>query len=473
MDTAISYLGSDLASVSVKIKEGELSPVDLVAALLDRIATEDPKINAYITVNKQEALALAKERAKEIKNGEYRGPFHGIPIGLKDLIDVKGVRTTCGSEIYENHVAEENAEIVTKLTAAGAIIIGKLNTHQFAYGPTGDRSHFGPARNPYNTGKMTGGSSSGSAAAVAACLCFGAIGTDTGGSVRIPASFCGIVGMKPTYGRVSKRGIHPLSWTLDHAGPMTRTIKDNALLLNVIAGYDPLDPDAVKSDPEDFTRLLGEGLKGKKIGIPTNFFFDGLDAEVDELVKQSIQIFKEMGLEAVEVNLPNINEMVEAHKTILRSEAYAVHEENLKNHPEKWDDEVKERLHTGLETSGVEFAKALQTRKAAKQDFNEILDGVDILLTPTVPILPLDVNSRFLTDSTDDGQHIRWKILKLTNPTNLNGFPSLSMPCGFTKEGMPVGVQLIGKEFEEAKLYQFGYALEQSLSLSTAKMDIK
>ncbi|WP_194841239.1 amidase [Salinibacillus xinjiangensis] len=468
-----SFLSLNLTEVSTKIKQGEISPVDIVTALINRIDTVDSKLNSYITVNREGALATAKEREKEVLEGKYRGPLHGIPIGLKDLINTKGLKTTCGSSIFENHIPDENAELVNRLEEAGAIIIGKNNTHQFAYGPTGDRSHVGPVRNPYNIKKMTGGSSSGSAASVAACLNYGTIGTDTGGSVRIPASFCGVVGMKPTYGRVSKRGIYPLSWTLDHAGPLTRSIMDNALVLNAISGYDPLDPDSKETDQEDFSRYIGLGIEGKVIGIPKSYYYENLDPEIEQSIYQAIDCFKRLGASIVEVDIPSMEEISEAQKVILKSEAYAVHENNLKEFPELWDEEVKERLLTGLNVSGSDFAKALRVQKIAKQEFANVLDSVDVLLTPTMSILPPDVNARFLSDDYDDSQHIRWQILKLTAPTDLNGFPSLTLPSGFSKEGLPIGVQLIGMEFEEAKLYQFGYAIEQELSLNLNRVEIE
>jgi aspartyl-tRNA(Asn)/glutamyl-tRNA(Gln) amidotransferase subunit A len=451
-------LQQSLEEAAAKIEKREISPVELVKAQLDRIEREDQALNSYITVNSSGAMEEAEKCEQEIASGIYRGPLHGIPIGLKDLIDTADMKTTYGSGIYENHMPKEDAEVVKLLKKAGAIIIGKLNTHQFAYGPTGDRSHAGPVKNPFNHAKITGGSSSGSAAAVAAGLSFGTLGTDTGGSVRIPAAFCGVVGMKPTYGRVSTKGVFPLSSTFDHVGPLTRTMKDNALLLN-----------ALIENKEDFTQLIGQSLKGKVIGIESKFYFDNVHPQVESAILKAIDLFKGLGVQIVDVDMPNMTRFSEAHKVILRSEAYAVHEQLLKDFPDQYDDEVKERLLTALETTGFDFVKALKDQERAKQGFNHVLDRVDVLISPTISILPPDINSRYTSASTDESKDVRWIITKLTGPTNLNGLPSLSVPCGFSKDGLPIGLQLIGREHDEAALYQFGYALEKELSLKPSQ----
>lgn len=473
MKTLDDIFASDLVEVANGIKNGEVSPVELVNGLLDRIKKVDLKLNSFITINRKEALDIAAEREKEIKLGEYRGPLHGVPIGIKDIIDTKGLKTTAGSQIYENNIPNEDAPVVKHFKSAGAIIIGKLSTHQFAYGPTGDRSYFGPVANPHNITKMTGGSSGGSAAAVSACLCYGALGTDTGGSIRIPSSFCGIVGMKPTYGSVSKRGVYPLSWGLDHVGPMTRSISANAVLLNVISTCDKEDPDSIYREPEDFTRLIGQDINNITIGIPTSFFFDNLNQEIKQLMQKTIERFENLGASTIPVDLPNMERMTEAHKVILRSDAYAIHEKNLIDYPDYWDEEVKERLLTALDTKGFEYANAIRMQQLAKKEFEQALEKIDVLLTPTMSVLPPEINGRHVGNAKNEEQHIRWTITKLTSPTNLSGSPSLSLPCGYSSGGMPVGVQLIGKEYEEAKLYQIGYVLEQDLSLKVAKLNIE
>ncbi|MGN7385490.1 amidase [Sporosarcina sp. SAFN-015] len=457
----------DLFEIAELIREKKVSPVEVVNQLLDRIDSVDASLNSFITVlDKEEALAQALKAEKEIESGVYKGPLHGVPIGVKDMIYTKDMKTTMGSEIYQDFIPTYDAFVVEKLREAGAIIIGKQNTHQFAYGPTGDRSHYGPVHNPHNTEKMTGGSSSGSAAAVAANLSYGSLGTDTGGSVRIPASFCGVVGMKPTFGRVSKRGVYPLSWNLDHVGPITRSVLDNALLLNAIVAYDEQDPNAVKSEVEDFTEGIENGIEGLTIGLPTKFFFDDMNEDVRRSVENSINVLREMGVVFKDVELPDMNEITESHRVILRSDAYELHEEHLKDHPNKWDDEVKERLLTGVEEKGSSYSRALKARQNAKAQFNKVFEEVDAILTPTVPILPPKINERHVELNQDKEQHIRWTIIKLTAPTNFTGLPSLSVPCGFSKDGMPIGVQFIGKDFNEALLYKIGYALEKELSIN-------
>lgn len=446
------------------IQKRELSVVELMRGIMRRIHTIDPKLNAFITVNTN-ALQDAKQADEEISQGNYKGPLHGIPIGLKDMIYTKEMKTTMGSKIFENFVPDNDSVIVRQLKEAGAIIIGKHNTHQFAYGPTGDRSYFGPVKNPYDLTKMSGGSSSGSAASVATALSFGAIGTDTSGSVRIPASFCGIVGMKPTYGTLSKRGVFPLSWSLDHLGPMTRTVTDNALLMNIVQGYDSEDPDATYRKQEDFSRRIGQDVRDMKVGIPKNFYFDGLHPDIHKIMKQTMKQLEHLGVNLVPVDLLHMDDISEAQRVILRSEAYVIHEENLKKYPNEWDEEVKERLMTAFKNRGFEYAHALRVRSLTQREFQKTLQHVDAILTPTMSLLPPKINERHIDDEQNEESHIRWTITRLTAPTNLTGLPSLTLPAGFSTDGMPIGVQLIGKAFAEATLYQLGHALEQALDL--------
>lgn len=462
----------DLATISELIRKREVSPVEIVTELLERIDQIDPILNTIITLDRDAALEKARLAEEELNQGKYRGPLHGVPIGIKDLIFTKGIKTTMGSEIYAEFIPTENAFVIDQLETAGAIIFGKLNTHQFAYGPTGDRSYYGPVRNPYDITKIPGGSSSGSAASVAACLNYGALGTDTGGSIRVPAAFCGIVGMKPTYGRVSKRGVFPLAWTLDHTGPMTRTVTDNALMLNAISGYDAKDVDAIKIEREDFTRYLGKDIKGKVIGIPTRFFNEYADQDIKLRIKHIADLLADLGAYIIDVDIPDMEPIEQAQRAIIRSEAYAIHEQHLKDHPDKWDSEVKERLYTGLDVTGYEVARAHQTRKQMRQEYHSIFRQVDALLTPTTTIFPPAINERYLGGEMNDESHIRWTILKYTSPFNLLGLPAISIPVGFSMAGMPIGAQLIGPDFSEATLYQIAYALEQMLQIPTAKSDM-
>jgi aspartyl-tRNA(Asn)/glutamyl-tRNA(Gln) amidotransferase subunit A len=461
----------DLFRLSNAIFEKQVSPVEVTRHLIERIYQINPKINAYITVLAEQAIKDSEQAEQEITKGNWRGPIHGIPIGLKDVIYTKNIKTTMGSPLFENFYPDYNATVVEKLKRAGAIIIGKQNTHEFAYGPTGDRSFFGPVRNPYDLSKMTGGSSSGSAAAVASALCYGALGTDTGGSVRIPSSICGIVGMKPTFGRVSKYGIYPTSWTLDHIGPMTRSVKDNAILLNVLSGYDSQDYYSIKTTQEDFTRLLDKGIKGSVIGIPSSFYFERVESEVKNQVSQAIEVFKSLGAEVIPVNIPKLQQISLAHQMVVKCEAYTIHESQLVNSPGLYDTEVKERLLSGSIPKALDYIKAFQMKQVAIHEFNQILESVDVILIPTVPVLTPDIEQR---EVTIDGypEHARSAINRLNGPTNLNGFPSLQIPCGFSSSGMPIGLQLIGKQLDEANLYRFAHSFEQEISIPTVKMNI-
>lgn len=463
-----------LAKLSKLIEGKQVSPVEVTEKLLDRIDEVDKDVNAYITVLHEDALKGAVKAEKEIMAGRYRGPLHGVPLGLKDLIYTKGVRTTMGSEIYKDHVPTYDATVTRKLKEAGAILIGKHNTHQFAYGPTGDRSYFGPVKNPHDQTKMSGGSSSGSAAAVARNLCYGALGSDTSGSIRIPASFCGTVGMKPTFGRVSKYGVFPVSWTLDHVGPITKNVEDNAILLNALIGYDSKDPYSVQKEEEDFTRYLQDGIEGTVIGIPSTYYFENLDPVVQRKVLQALKTFEQLGATVREIDIPDLQKMTEAQHIILKSEAYAVHEKRLQEFPDKWDDEVKERLFTGVEPKAYEYALALQTKHYAQSEFQKVFSEVDVVVAPSVAIPPPDLNQRQLNDIGFEGEHIRWPIIKLTGHANFAGFPSLSIPCGMTDTGLPIGLQLMGQSFDEANLYRMAHTfIENTTILSTLNQAVR
>lgn len=467
-----NVLKLDITTLSKKIRSKEVSPKEIVAQLVARIEAVNPVLNAYITVAAEEAFEQAKQAEAEIMSGQYRGPLHGVPIGLKDLIYTKGIKTTMGSELFKDFIPDSDATVVQKLKRAGAIIIGKLNTHEFAYGSTGDVSYFGPVRNPYDTSKMTGGSSSGSGAAVASALCFGALGTDTGGSIRIPSSACGIVGMKPTFGRVSKHGAYPLGFTLDHIGPMTRTVRDNAELLGILAGHDPEDPHSVQQAGEDYTRDLGESIRGKVVGIPSTFYFDLIDEEIRSKMEEAIGLLRAMGAEIRTVELPVLSEVSWAQLKTIQSEAYAVHEAHVGSSAEKYHPEVLERLQASAEAKGYEYVKAQDIRRRAQESFRRAFEQVDVMVAPTLPILPPDIGQREI-QIQGQSEPVRAALLRLTGPTNLTGLPSLSIPCGFSKTGLPIGIQFIGRPFDEAVLYQFGAAFEKEIGVPTLQWDIQ
>jgi aspartyl-tRNA(Asn)/glutamyl-tRNA(Gln) amidotransferase subunit A len=452
-------LPRSLAGLSRELLARRLSPVEVVNVLLGRIEVD--VTNSFITVTAELALEGAAVAEREILSGRYRGPLHGVPIALKDIIYTRSVRTTMGSAPYSGHVPDHSATVARMLDEAGSLLIGKTNTHEFAYGPTGDRSYFGPTRNPYDARRITGGSSGGSGAAVASNLCYGALGSDTGGSIRIPAALCGVVGMKPTFGRVSKSGVFPLSWTLDHVGPITRTVEDNALILNVLARHDPEDHYSVDRPAEDFTRDLQRGLRGAGIGLPTSFYFDHVEKEVEARVREAAEVFRSLGAEVREVEIPNLWDTLRAQRLILGADAYAVHRERLENEPESFGEEVGERLMDGESPKAHRYANARRRGVLATDEFDRTLHDVDVLLTPTLPITAPEIGQREVGIG-DYEESVRSALTRFTGPTDLTGHPSLSVPCG-EAAGLPVGLQLIGRRLDEATLYRFGHAYEEAV----------
>src|SRR5215212_10396915 len=451
-------LPRSLADLSRELLAKHLSPVEVVRALLGRIEADET--NSFITVTAEWALEKATLAEREILAGGHRGPLHGVPVALKDIIYTRGVRTTMGSALYAGHVPDHSATVARKLEEAGSVLIGKTNTHELAYGPTGDRSYFGPTLNPHDARRITGGSSGGSGAAVAAMLCYGALGSDTGGSIRIPAALCGIVGMKPTFGRVSKSGVFPLCWSLDHVGPITRTVEDNALMLNVLAGHDQEDHYSVDRPAEDFTRHLRRGLHGGGIGLPRSFYFDHVDKEVGARVLEAVEVFRSLGARVREVEIPNLIDTLRAHRLILGAEAFAVHEERLETDPERFDDQSLERLLAGKNLQAFRYANARQRQLHSRREFERVMREVDVVLTPTVPIPATRLGRRETTIGGYE-EAVYSALTRLTGPTNLNGLPSLSVPCGTTTRGLPTGLQLIARPYHEAELYRFGHVYEQ------------
>jgi aspartyl-tRNA(Asn)/glutamyl-tRNA(Gln) amidotransferase subunit A len=448
-----------LSELSEGIFGKEVSPVEVVELTIEQISKRNKEINAFITVTAESALQKAREAERDIQQGNYKGALHGVPIGLKDIIYTKGVRTTFGAENHKDFIPEYDADVVSRLDRAGAIMIGKLNMQQFAYGTTGDRSYFGPIRNPIDTSKITGGSSAGSGAAVAANLCYGSIGSDTGGSIRIPASCCGIVGMKPTFGRVSKHGAMTLSWTLDHLGPMTRSVKDNAIMLNYISGYDSKDAYSLPSPNEDFTGKIGQGVKDITIGVPTSFYFDIIEPEVQRIFDESLDCLRRQGAKIVPVDLPFMDELLAAQQIILSTEGYVALEREVREAPEKIDDEVRARILSGMLTMATEYIRMLQVKHMATEMFSQVLKEVNVIMTPTLCALPTDIEQREI-DFNGRKEHPRI-LARLTGPTNTVGYPSISVSGGNSRSGFPVGIQFIGAPFDETVLYQVAHVLEQ------------
>ena len=437
------------------IERREISPVELAEAHLARIARVDPQLNCFITLTVQGALDEARLAEAAIGEGNYLGPLHGIPLAVKDLYETAGVPTTAGSTFFAEYVPEEDCAAVLKLKAAGAINLGKLNMHEIALGVTNKNPHYGACRNPWQLERTPGGSSGGSGAALAAGLCLGSLGTDTGGSIRIPASLSGVVGFKPTYGRVSTRGVIPLSWNLDHAGPMARRVRDVALLLQAIAGYDAEDPYSVDVPVGDTIGGLAEGVHGWRVAIASDAFFRRAEEEVLAAVNEAAKVLAASGAQVSEVEIPDGRAAALANGLMTTSDAAAFHQERLETQPEGFGEDVLQRLQTGAGFSSTEYILARRTQTILRYQFERFFRDYDVLLTPSTPI-PAP-----LLDGTDAVEQAR-KLTRFTAPFNLTGLPALSLPCGFTRGGLPIGLQIVGPAWAEARVLRAGYAYERA-----------
>lgn len=454
----ISELASlSLSEAAAKVRAGEITATQLTQACLDRIAVYDSKLDAFITVMKKDALALAQQLDAEQRAGKLRGPLHGVPLAIKDIIDTAGARTTGGSALFEDRVPAEDATVVARLRAAGAIIIGKTNTQEFAMGG-GETSYFGPARNPWNLAHNTGGSSSGSGAAIAAHLAFGALGTDTGGSVRMPASYCGIVGLKPTYGLVPIRGIMPLTLSLDHCGPMTRTVEDNALMLNVMAGYDKYDITSVDHAKEDYLAQLSQPVSGFKLGTPVGYF-DDLHPEVAKAVEAAIAVLAKLTQGAEDVVLPGVSHLGSLGTM---GETYAWHEQFFKNAPTKYMLAERRRLQVAAETEpkAADYIRAKWELETVRRKVDDAFRDFDLVVLPTQRILPPTLNE--LIGRVNDAKTANPRVTSNCTPFNILGLPAISIPCGFSKGGLPIGLMIAGPHFSEGKVLALAKAYEQA-----------
>lgn len=434
-----------ISQAAALISSGELSPIELVEAHLARIEKHDSKLNCFITLTADQAREQARAAEKEIRGGIYRGSLHGIPITLKDLFETEGIRTTAGSLFYRDYIPQEDAFVVQELKAAGAILLGKVNMHEVALGVTTNNPHFGACHNPWKVDRSPGGSSGGSAAALAARLCMGSLGSDTGGSIRIPAALCGVVGLKPTYGRVSLRGVIPLSWSLDHVGPLARTARDAAILLQAIAGYDLMDPASVDIATPDYLGELHKGVSGWRLALASDDFFTQADSQVLKAVWAAADVFTSLGAQVSEIEIPYGLEAAQANGRIVTSEAAAYHRERLRENPEMFGDDVRWRMEIGAAYTSTDYILARRLGTEFRRQMERFLERYDLLLTPTTPITapPLD---------GPDGVEQARILTRFTSPFNLSGLPALSIPCGFTEEGLPIGLQLITHPWSEAKL---------------------
>ncbi len=459
-DTAPDDITSlKIHEVAALVKQRRISPVEITRACLARIEALNPLLNAFIAVTAESALSEARRAESEIQRGQWRGPLHGIPIGLKDLIDTAGVRTTAASALFKDRVPQEDAPVVQRLREAGAVFLGKLNMHEFAFGPTTrTTSYFERVRNPWALEHISGGSSGGSGAAVAAGFCYAALGSDTGGSIRQPASFCGIVGLKPTYGRVSTRGTIPVSWSADHIGPMTRSVVDTAIVLQAIAGYDEKEPTSYDMPVEDYgSAATSPGRLQMRVGVPREFFYSDLEPEVKQALEQAIATLMELSGEVREAALE-----VSKDRTVILAEAYAYHAENIATHPDLYLPETLAKLKLG---AGIDMGTYIKARLKLDQHRRQCLKvfaDLDVLATPTAPVPPpksSEIPTRF--DEIMSKDSLMWRN---TRPFNLSALPTISIPCGFTKTGLPIGLQLSAAPWREAAVLRLAHAYEQATS---------
>jgi len=449
----------DVATLTLKqaselLRRKTASPVDLTRACLERIDTYNPSLNAFITVTRDQAMETARAMEAEQRRGYWRGPLHGVPIALKDNIDTAGIRTTAASELFKDRVPSEDAEVVRKLKNAGAILLGKTNLHEFAYGGSSSVSYFGPVHNPWALDRIPGGSSGGSAAATAAALCFGSLGTDTAGSARIPACYCGIVGFKPTYGLVSNRGVIPLSWSLDHVAPLSRTVEDAALMLSVIAGYDELDPSTAEVPIPDYGTAFKMQRSKLRLGIPRTPFFDALDPEIAKAMDVAIEVLRNLTATVGEITLPSASMPIDEIYAKVRSvEGYAYHSRWIVESPEKYQPVTRERIvGNSAEIKAPTYAQARRHLDLLRREIRKVFATVDLLVTPTLPGPPVAIAQ---------GADPTAVSIRNTSPFDVLGLPAISVPCGFTTSGLPIGLQIVGAPFAETTVLVLAHAYER------------
>lgn len=441
------------------IKKKEVSPVEVAKDVIDQIEKLNLKVNAYIEVTADKALKQAKVAEDEVISGNYRGSLHGIPMAIKDNIFITNEITTMGSKIHKKFVPKENATVINKLREAGAIFTGKLNLHEYAWGATNVNPHFGPCRNPWDLERISGGSSGGSGASTAAHMTIGSLGTDTGGSIRIPSSFCGITGLKPTHGLVSKYGAFPLAWSLDHIGPMTKNAKDATYILEAIAGYDVKDPASVQVDIKRYSNELTGSVKGLRIGINEEYFFNNVDSAVEDTVKKAISSLEKAGAVVEIVKVATLSFAEYAEMITITSEASTIHHQQLVKREEDFGNDVRFLLKLGEIPSAVDYLQSQQIRWQLNQDFKEMFKKVDVLITPSIPFTAPKIGEDIVYIN-DKKVNLLDHIIRFTGPFNLTGLPAVSVPCGFVNY-LPIGMQIVGPAFEEGRILNVAHTLEQ------------
>lgn len=451
-----------IAEASGLLRSGALSSRLLTEQQLERIAALNPQLKAFITLTAEQALAQAGQADQELSQGKDRGPLHGIPLGLKDLFETAGILTTAGASFWRENIPQQDAYAVTRLHQAGAVILGKLNMHEIALGVTSANPHYGACRNPWDLNRSSGGSSGGSAAAVASGLCLGALGTDSGGSIRIPASLSGVVGLKPTYGRVSLRGVIPLSWSSDHAGPLGRTVQDTALLYQAIAGHDPDDPASQDVAMDDPLTELESGMRGWRIALLDDPFLEVADPEVLAAVRTAALQLQDLGAELSQVAIPELHEAARVNGLIVLCEAAAFHRQRMQEHPAGFGNDVRQRLETGAATPVEDYVQARRTQAALRRKLELFFNDFDLLCLPATP-----VTAPFI-DGLDTVAHARL-LTRFTAPFNLTGLPAIALPCGMSRTGLPIGLQLVARPWAESALLRAAQAYEHATPWHTRR----
>jgi aspartyl-tRNA(Asn)/glutamyl-tRNA(Gln) amidotransferase subunit A len=450
-----------LTEVARAIAGRRFSSREVTQSCLDRIAQWQPRLNAFMAIEADEALAAADAADAALAKGDAKGVLHGVPLAHKDMYYEAGKVVTCGSKIRRDFVATTTATALQRLKDAGTIRLGSLQMVEFAYGPTGHNAHYGPVRNPFATDHITGGSSSGSGSAVAARLTFAALGSDTGGSIRMPAHFCGVTGLKTTWGRISRAGAMPLSQSLDTVGPLARTSEDCALLLGLMAGADPEDPTAIAGPVPDYATAVREPIRGLRIGVPSAFYVDDLDSEVAKILDETIAALRGQGADIVQVELPDQRQLTAACQLVLATEAAAYHKRWLIERPQDYGPQVLMRLQNGLAIPGVTYLEALRWRGPALAAHYAAVAGVDAMIAPVAPVAAPTIAESDVGNSPD-AESVIQRLTRFTRPINYLGLPALSIPAGFTKGGLPVGMQLVGRSFDESTLLRIGAAFQRS-----------
>ncbi|MFZ0889253.1 MAG: amidase [Candidatus Binataceae bacterium] len=461
MATASELIALDVASLSSKIRSREVSPVEVTEAYLGRIEELDAKLRTYITVTADLARAAAKAAETEIRAGKWRGPFHGIPVAVKDLLYTKGIRTTGGSKILADFVPDHDATVWKRLAEAGAVLLGKLNLHEFAYGVTSANPHWGAVRNPYDPERIPGGSSGGSAAAIVAGMAAATIGTDTGGSIRIPAAFCGCVGLKPTWSRVSRHGVIPLAYTLDHVGPITRTVRDAAIMLGVIAGQDPDDSSSSRNPVPDYTRALGGEIKGARVGVVrelTNALSDDVSHSFDTALKQ----LSALGAIVEDVSVPSIAAASVVNTAITFGEALEYHEQWMRTRAADYGPDVRRLLEAGMGVTASSYIRAQRGRARILADATDALDGREVLLAPTSAIPAPKLAETTILGAERGRIDLVQEVLRFTAPFDVTGQPALAIPIGLSPGGLPLSMQIIGRPFDEPSVIRVANAYERA-----------